>query len=89
MSIARKTLTEEEEHNIQQLVYNFLKGQKKKQSQIKCSVDDGPVGELVEEITVNQAILVRLIRCHFSSSLFSSNYFNFLFGFASIHSSIL
>lgn len=59
LKIDRKSLTDEEELNIQHMVYEYLKGQNMDRKQVKCTVDDGPVGELVEEITVNHPVLVR------------------------------
>lgn len=40
-------------------MYNHLKGLNTNQTQIKCNVDDGPIGDLVEEITISRPILVR------------------------------
>lgn len=44
------------------MVYDYLKERNANQTQIKCNVGDGgAIGELVEEITINQPILVRLV----------------------------
>lgn len=59
IQLDRTTLSEQEEENIQQLVYDHLKKLNTNQSQIKCNVGDGPVGDLVEEITISRPILVR------------------------------
>lgn len=58
VNLDRKTITEQEEEHLRQLVYNFLKGRNENQTQIKCNVGDGPIGDLVEEITINRPILV-------------------------------
>lgn len=58
MSIDRKILTEQEEEHIRQLAYNYMKEQNVNQTQIKCNAGDGPIGDLVEEITINRPILV-------------------------------
>lgn len=55
----RTTLSEQEEEKIEQLVYDHLKGLNSNQTQIKCNVGDGPIGDLVEEITISRPILVR------------------------------
>lgn len=59
IQLDRTTLSEQEEEKIEQLVYDHLKGLNSNQTQIKCNAGDGPLGDLVEEITISRPILVR------------------------------
>lgn len=62
--ICSKSISDEEEHRIQRMVYDYLKGQKNCQTIFKCDKESGPIGEVVEEITINQPILVRTQLLH-------------------------
>lgn len=53
-----KTTTDEEKHDIHQMVYNFLKQQDLSHTQIKCSESCGPISEIVEEITISSPTFV-------------------------------
>lgn len=67
--IDRTTLNEQEEESLQQSVYKYLKGQNSGQTQIKCNVGDGGIGDLVEEITISRPILVRFCCCCLAHTL--------------------